>query len=745
MPVSSSSEEEETNTDEENYSSDEEGEEENNSSSRGSETGSENNSSYYDSEGSEEEYTSEEEAKEKKLKIDKETGKIVSSEVEQEEEKPSRKTSSGAVTNETTTQTDDRLFFPPLSEALRQSSDPERKRDFIEQAKKILQAPDNLLFPTFTPTPPSFNYGANPYQNYSPYYHPPPPVNNLNPYFLNQNQSQNTLLIDNKSNLINNSQRYTFEPNFNPSQVQEQYYGRIDRILLDLGYCSRVGLKRFLRENEIAIKKVTNKKHPIIEKLNPNNKKFLRQLVSPQQLLINGNEVPKFESLMIAIDKPAGWMTHGLGTFYNFEHMMRYHQKGKKGNYQLPSQMTSENGNEGFEIIDGEEEEYVEYEEGEEEIEEYENEMEDESEIPTVTYSIFDILPKEYPFRRPMLHSILPLPDDISGLTILTQSYNTVKSFNSVRAPSKRVYRIQTRDRFTGLEEEALLHLRSGIKKSVKKVINAPEFIVVDEKQNIAEITLYDYRPDNISQMLTSIRHEPLDIRRIGLGGLSLDDFPELKQPEVDPDSGRIILSDKYKYWIDLNEKQSTKLLSSKKEVVERIKIEDEENKKKRREKIDAFIKSTGVTRKDFESVGDKEMSEADTLEIEQTLTRMAVTGESANEALKAPISFDDEDNSMAELFAKPNKQTKLRLQGKLEDIEAEELTPEEIAEIETWDENETDLTAIPPNSAKITRDNSNIGRKHNNNNSNFNRTTTGVMNRTLKKFKKQQKKSSKK
>ena len=430
------------------------------------------------------------------------------------------------------------------------------------------------------------------------------------------------------------------------------------------------------------IKSLGNNKQKIEKLLG--TKKQLRQVVSAEQLLINGEPAHTMDPLIIAFDKPAGWMSEGLGSFYNFKHFV-YHQKMKK-NFSMSE--LDEQHEQKVQIIEDEENDE------EEDIDEA-NSLNEEAPL-TLSYSVLDLLPKEYPLRRPGFHTIQPLSDDIGGLTIITQLYTLAKAFRSVRAPCKRVYRIQTRDKFTGLEDEAVLHFRSDIKDRLKRIINPPEFTVVDEKNNIADITIYDYKPDKIYEMLTAIRHQPLSIKRIGLGGLHLVDLPELIQPKVSETTGEIEYENlgKKKYWVPLDMDRINKLMSSKDDVVARLRAEKNKNEKRRTEELKKFIDDTNVSSQDFE-----------TTEAEKKKKEFDEETEVTEEILGVDHDYDVMEKPRTEKQPpqKLRKSTKPIYRGDLFEKEVE-LNESDFLELENWaNEEKTKNVTTPSSSPKKT------------------------------------------
>jgi 16S rRNA U516 pseudouridylate synthase RsuA-like enzyme len=193
--------------------------------------------------------------------------------------------------------------------------------------------------------------------------------------------------------------------------------------------------------------------------------------------------------------------------------------------------------------------------------------------------SMYTLLPETFPNRKPMLTLTLPLAPTASGLVLLTQYPDFQKMFTSVKSPLSRVYEVQLEDRLTGLEKEMFGMLRGEVKPSVKKIVDAPKFEIIDEGLRLVRITLTDYKPDNIEQMLLSIRHVPTRVTRTAIGNLTLEDlqleegaFQEMEQEHID------------------------KILDYKRELLRRRKVLEAphvekklQEKKKREEMIDKF------------------------------------------------------------------------------------------------------------------------------------------------------------
>lgn len=448
--------------------------------------------------------------------------------------------------------------------------------------------------------------------------------------------------------------------------------------------------QRFLSNHELTLIKHLNHNNKEIHEKLLGTKKQLRQVITPSQLLINGKPIHTLKPLIIAFDKPEGWTSESLGSLYDYTHF-QYHQKMKK-NFKFVEQQEEEGQ---IQILSHsklereEEEEFTDDEEKETYMSDDDDEdslnlshHHEEEELTENIYSLLDLLPKEYPLRKPEFQSILPLPDEIGGLTVITQLHSMAKAFRSVRAPCRRVYRIQTRDGFTGLEDEALLHFRSDIKDSIKRVINPPEFVVVDEKKNIAEIVLYDYKPDKIREMMRAIRHELLDVKRIGLGGLSLSDLPELVTPKLNEETGLVEFTNEEKrankkHWVALDDERIEKLMSSKQEVVDRLRAEKEKGRARREEDLKRFARETNVRKEDFMQAHTEKQEQEFKEETKLTETILGVDKDYPETLVpkKSTITTDKPKYSFSSVNALQ--------EGKL-DISFDEIDAEEM---KRWDE----------------------------------------------------------
>eukprot|EP01080_Neovahlkampfia_damariscottae_P008222 gene8222-47_t len=150
----------------------------------------------------------------------------------------------------------------------------------------------------------------------------------------------------------------------------------------------------------------------------------------------------------------------------------------------------------------------------------------------------WDKLPETFSFRRPALRMTCPLPEEVSGLVVLTQFDDVFQRSVSVNFPIKRTYSIETEEEFTGRETEAINLLRGKIKERLENVFRQREIKVDKENAKKGILEIYDYKPDKISQMLIALRHEAKNIHRTHLGdfhigSLKPGEWKEMSEEEV--------------------------------------------------------------------------------------------------------------------------------------------------------------------------------------------------------------------
>jgi 16S rRNA U516 pseudouridylate synthase RsuA-like enzyme len=289
---------------------------------------------------------------------------------------------------------------------------------------------------------------------------------------------------------------------------------RFDKLFAELGYCSRKRIRSFVERNEVTV----NGKQITL----PDKHFKPRTLVDPSEVLLNGEPLYMPYPLSIALYKPPNM--HCFPVY--------------KYNRDLDDTKSSISQNTTTQALTATN--------TEDKIELFRRPLDD---FP----SMFELLPETFPNRRPEMRVINPLTPTASGLVLLTQYDNFYKMFISVRTPLPRVYEVQVEDKLTGLEPEMFKMLRGEVKPSVKAIIDAPRFEIIDEGMRTVRITLSDYKPDNVEQMLLSIRHIPVRIKRISIGNLSLDDL-DLKEG----------------YWREMEQEHVDKIMDCKREIVRR-------------------------------------------------------------------------------------------------------------------------------------------------------------------------------
>jgi 16S rRNA U516 pseudouridylate synthase RsuA-like enzyme len=137
-----------------------------------------------------------------------------------------------------------------------------------------------------------------------------------------------------------------------------------------------------------------------------------------------------------------------------------------------------------------------------------------------------------------MFRTLHPLPKEISGLVVYTQFQDVFQRSTSVNFPIRRVYQIEVDEEFTGKEIEAINLLRGDLKPRLISIIKDRELTLGESSKN-ATLTIYDYKPDKVYQMLVALRHDPKTIIRTHLGALDIGDlkpgeWKELSEHDVD-------------------------------------------------------------------------------------------------------------------------------------------------------------------------------------------------------------------
>jgi 16S rRNA U516 pseudouridylate synthase RsuA-like enzyme len=136
-----------------------------------------------------------------------------------------------------------------------------------------------------------------------------------------------------------------------------------------------------------------------------------------------------------------------------------------------------------------------------------------------------------------MFRCLHPLPKELSGLVVYTQFQDIFQRSTSVNFPIRRVYKIEVEEEFTGKEIEAINLLRGDLKPRLETIIKERELSLGESAKN-AILTIYDYKPDKVYQMLVALRHDPKMILRTHLGELELGDlkpgeWKELSEQDV--------------------------------------------------------------------------------------------------------------------------------------------------------------------------------------------------------------------
>lgn len=158
---------------------------------------------------------------------------------------------------------------------------------------------------------------------------------------------------------------------------------------------------------------------------------------------------------------------------------------------------------------------------------------------------IFQFLPETFPLRRPPFYHILPLPQGTSGLTILTQNQELFKKSCRIKHPFKRCYEFEVTEKFSGLEGKAFSVVRGKIQEKLEKLISKPIFEAKGEKKG--QITIFDYKPDNVYAHLLALRHEPKKVKRISIGEFKMSELKEGEWREMTEAEINLMITKYYK------------------------------------------------------------------------------------------------------------------------------------------------------------------------------------------------------
>ncbi|KAL0482719.1 RNA pseudouridine synthase [Acrasis kona] len=308
---------------------------------------------------------------------------------------------------------------------------------------------------------------------------------------------------------------------------------RFQKLFYELGYCNRNGVGHLVRNNIITIdgKKIKTKDLKSIGR------------VDPDTVLVNGSPLMYQELVNIAFYKPENYRSDVIPL------------RTELFNEDLGEEFGNESTDDESDYYSEEEDENLPTITVENRIDLYRKKVE---EFPLM----WELFPEQFPFRRPILSVATPLSHTASGLMILTQYKQFKNLLQSVRTPIKRVYEVEVEEKFTGLEPDMFQVLRGDVKRSVNRLLDPPKFEIINETGHMARITLNDYKPDNIEQMMLSIRHVPVKIHRTQIGNLSIDD--------LGLESGQ---------WSAMDQSHIDSILDQKRELVKRRERLEKDNK----------------------------------------------------------------------------------------------------------------------------------------------------------------------
>ncbi|KAF2071488.1 hypothetical protein CYY_007204 [Polysphondylium violaceum] len=218
---------------------------------------------------------------------------------------------------------------------------------------------------------------------------------------------------------------------------------RLDRLLSNLGLCTRSNVNGYLNEKRVTC---------LGKKVSPSDK------VNPKDIKIDGKPLEHFTSLSIAIHKPNGYICS-----------------------------TSPDG---------------------------ENKI------------IYDLLPKEYVSRKPILSIAGRLDKWVTGLVIMSQDGKLVERIITPKDDGcGKDYEVVLKDSIKGHEKE-LFESGTLLLRGEDKPCKPSGFQVLDQEKNKIKVTLYEGRYHQVRRMCAAVDNKAIEIHRTRVGPVELGDLP---------------------------------------------------------------------------------------------------------------------------------------------------------------------------------------------------------------------------
>lgn len=137
---------------------------------------------------------------------------------------------------------------------------------------------------------------------------------------------------------------------------------------------------------------------------------------------------------------------------------------------------------------------------------------------------IYDLLPPRYRLRDPVLSTVGRLDRDTSGLLLLTDDGALLHRIISPKSELPKVYEATLAEPLRG-DEGGLFASGKMMLESEQKPLLPAELEVLALQR--ARLTLHEGRYHQVRRMFAAVGNHVLELHRVSVGGLSLDDLPE--------------------------------------------------------------------------------------------------------------------------------------------------------------------------------------------------------------------------
>lgn len=137
---------------------------------------------------------------------------------------------------------------------------------------------------------------------------------------------------------------------------------------------------------------------------------------------------------------------------------------------------------------------------------------------------VYDLLPPRFSHRSPVMSPVGRLDRETSGLLLLTDDGMLNHRLSSPKSHVSKTYRV-TLARALGGHEATIFAGGTLLLQSESKPLAAATMRVIDD--NTAELILSEGRYHQVRRMFAAVGNHVVDLQRVAIGHLMLDDMPE--------------------------------------------------------------------------------------------------------------------------------------------------------------------------------------------------------------------------